>query len=223
MNKLFPGMTGVTFHNMERDGTVVKEWGAPNLNMKTKVVCELCNNRWMSSMERDAAEPAMTDLILGNPIGELSRKRARGLSLFAFKTAVIANRSLPASEFFFTQSERYAFRKSLTIPRDVTMFLVGMENVKGGGIGSFNVLYPKGSRPKLSLNICSFWVGQLGFQVVSARALMAQKFESLPATSDLTVRFYPDLEPQIRWPRKRVLSAQAFHDFSNRWNAIRWH
>ena len=37
----------------------------------------------------------MTDLILGNPIGELSKKRARGLSFFGFKTAVIANRSLP--------------------------------------------------------------------------------------------------------------------------------
>ena len=43
----------------------------------------------------------MTDLILGNSIGELSKKTARGLSFFGFKTAVIANRSLPESEFFY--------------------------------------------------------------------------------------------------------------------------
>jgi hypothetical protein len=85
----------------------------------------------------------MTDLILGNPIGELSKKRARGLSFFGFKTAVIANRSLPESEFFFTASQRYAFRKSLTIPPDVAMFLVGMGSVKGGGIGSFNAEKPQ--------------------------------------------------------------------------------
>src|SRR5437764_7347370 len=99
MNQLFPGMTGVTFRNIERDGTVLKVWPAPKLNMKTRVVCGPCNNGWMSDIERDFAKPAMADLILGNPIGAVSRKRARGLSLFAFKTAVIANRSLPESEF----------------------------------------------------------------------------------------------------------------------------
>jgi hypothetical protein len=221
MNQLFPGMTGVTFRNIERDGTILREWPAPKLNMKTKVVCATCNNGWMSAMERDSAKPAMADLILGNPVGELSKKRAHGLSLFAFKTAVIANRSLPESAFFFTALQRHAFRRSRTIPGDVAMFLVGMENVKGGGIGSFNVFYPDRDRPNLSLNVCSFWVGQLGFQVVSAKSVRAQKIESLPTPADLTVSFYPDLAPQIRWPRKRVLSMQAFNDFSNRWNAIR--
>ena len=33
-------------------------------------------------------------------------------------------------------------------------------------IGSFNVFYPARYRPTLSLNVCSFWVGQLGFQVI---------------------------------------------------------
>jgi hypothetical protein len=220
MNQLFP-MTGVTFRQLERDGTVVKEWPAAKLTMKTKVVCGPCNNGWMSVMERDFAKPAMTDLILGNRVGELSKKRARGLSLFGFKTAVIANRSMKESEFFFSHSDRYAFRKSLTIPRDVAMFLVGMENVKGGGIGSFNVFYPDQGRPNLSLNVCSFWVGQLGFQVISAKAFKAQKVESLPTPPDLTVQFYPTLASQISWPRKKVLSVEAFNDFSNRWNMIR--
>jgi len=224
MNKLFPGMKDVTFRNLEMDGTVLKQWTAPKINMKTRVVCDRCNNGWMSVLEQELAKPAMADLILGNRIGELSKKRARGLSLFAFKTAVIANRSLPDSEFFFTTSERYSFRESLTIPPDVTMFLVGMENVKGGGFGSFNVSWrhrPK--KPDLSLNVCSFWVGQLGFQVISAKCTGPHKVESLPTPPGLTACFYPTLEPGIRWPRKNVLGVQAFNDFSNRWNAIKWH
>jgi len=225
MNKLFPEMKDVTFRSMKLDGTVVKQWPAPKINMKTKVVCETCNNGWMSDLEQDFAKPAMADLILGNRIGELSRKRAKGLSLFAFKTAVIANRSLPESEFFFTTSECYAFRKSLTIPPDVTMYLVGMENVKGGGIGSFNVFFQDRNRPspKLSLNVCSFWVGQLGFQVISAKSIGPAKVESLPTPPGLTVCFYPALEPRISWPRKNVLGVETFHDFSNRWNAVKWH
>lgn len=221
MNKLFP-MTGVTFRALGPDGSVTKEWAAPDLNMKTKVVCDPCNSGWMSLMERGLGEPAMTDLILGNRIGELSKKRARGLSLFAFKTAVIANRSLPESEWFFTASERYAFRQSLTIPNDVTMFLVGMEDVKGaGGCRGFNVFYPDRNHHNLSLNVCSLWVGQLGFQVVSARGLKAEKVECPPTQPGLICRFYPTLDPQISWPRKRVLGVKEFNDFSNRWTMIR--
>ena len=221
MNKLFP-TTGVTFLGLGQDGSVIKEWSAPDINMKTKVVCEPCNSGWMSRMERDFAERAMTDLILGNRIGELSKRRARGLSLFAFKTAVVANRSLPESEWFFDSSDRYAFRKSLTIPNDVTMFLVGMEDVKGAeGFRGFNVFYPDRNHPNLSLNVCSFWVGQLGFQVISARGLKAEKVECPPTEPGLVCRFYPTLDPQIGWPRKTVVSLNAFNEFSNRWNMIR--
>lgn len=221
MNKLFP-MTGVTFQALGPDGSVTKQWQAPDINMRTKIVCEPCNSSWMSRMERDFAEPAMTDLILGNRIGELSRKRARGLSIFAFKTAVIANRSLPESEWFFDPLDRYAFRKSLTIPNDVTMFLVGMEDVKGaGGLRDFNVFYPDRDHHNLTLNVCSFWVGQLGFQVVSARGFKAERVECPPTQPGLISRFYPTLDSQIAWPRKHILSVTEFNEFSNRWNKIK--
>ena len=84
----------------------------------------------------------MTDLILGNPIGELSKKRARGCNSLGLRL-----RSSPIAACqkvsFFTASQRYAFRKSLTIPPDVAMFLVGMGSVKGGGIASFNAEKPQ--------------------------------------------------------------------------------
>lgn len=217
MSALFPGMTGVTFRQMEIDGSIKREWPSSKLDMTAKVVCEPCNNGWMSRMENDLAKPAMTDLILGKRIGEITKKRARGLSLFAFKTAVIANRSLPPREFFFTESERYAFRTSLVIPPDVSMWLIGMEAVGGGGITSFNVHF----HPHFSLNVCSFWIGQLGFQVVSAKSIRTHKAESLPTPPDLTVPFYPELRSGVRWPRLNVLSAKAFNDFSNRWNLVR--
>jgi hypothetical protein len=216
MNKLFP-ISHVTFRKILMDGSVVGHWPAPKLNMKTKVVCEPCNIGWMSRLENNYAKPAMTDLILGKRLETIGKKRAYGLSLFAFKPAVIANRSLPESEFFFDTSERYAFRNSLTIPPDVAMWLVGMEPVMGGGIGSFNVRF----EPDISLNVCSFWIGQLGFQVVSAKSRGPNKIESLPTPPNLTVLFHPIVESNVRWPRPRVLSIKAFNDFGNRWTAIR--
>lgn len=216
MNGLFP-QGHITFRKLALNGAVIKQWPAKEINLQANAVCGTCNSGWMSRIEEQYAKPAMTDLILGNRVGALSRKRAKGLSLFAFKTAVIANCTLPEDHFFFTKSERYTFRESLTIPPEVTMWLVGMEPVRGGGIGSHNVYY--GS--SLALNICSFWVGQLGFQVVSAKSIRAHKLESLPTPPGLTFCFYPTLEPGISWPRKKVLSVQAFNDFSNRWNMVR--
>lgn len=169
MNDLFP-VTDATFRRIHRDGSTIKQWHAPELNLKAKVVCATCNNGWMSDLEEQYAKPAMTDLILGRRIGAIMPKRARGLSLFAFKTAVVANHSLLESELFFDQSARYAFRMSLTIPSDVTMFIVGMQPAAGGGISSTNVYFPNQDAPHLTLNVCSFWIGCLGFQVVSAKS-----------------------------------------------------
>jgi hypothetical protein len=223
MNKLFRafGSTNVTFQKVLVDGSIAKQWNAPKLNMKANVVCGTCNNGWMSNLEEQYAKPAMADLILGKRIGSIIKKRAHGLSLFAFKTAVIANHSLPENELFFDQSARYAFRASLKIPPEVRMWLVGMEPVAGGAISSLNVHFPDKDAPNLTLNICSFRVGCLGFQVVSAKAIRAGEVESLPTPDNLTTCFYPTLEPNVRWPRPKVLSTEAFNDFSNRWNAIR--
>ena len=142
MNKLFPIST-ITHRKIALDGTPLNEgWTASKINLKAKVVCRPCNNGWMSRLENDFAKPAMADLILGNRIGELSKKRAHGLSLFAFKTAVIANRTLAESEWFFERSDRYVFRQSLMIPPNVAMFLVGMAESFHGVIFSHNVSYP---------------------------------------------------------------------------------
>jgi len=220
MNALFPPDGRVTLSQVDSDGSPIKKWLAPDINLKMNIICKTCNSGWMSKMENELAKPAMVDLILGNRIGSFSVKRAHGLSLFAFKTAVISNYSLPQSEWFFTDAERHAFRQSFRIPRDVSMYIFGMENVLGGQIRSFNVKH----KPNLSLNVCTFCIGQLGFQVVSAKgSIQPQKFESIPTESGLTTCFYPTIADRFSWPRKKVLGIKAFHDFSLRWNAIRRH
>ena len=217
MSKLFPN-SSITHRKITLTGTsLTKGWTAPQINIKAKVVCGKCNSGWMSRLENDLAKPAMEDLILGNRIGQLSNKRARGLSLFAFKTAVVANRSLPTSEWFFDRSDRFTFRESLTIAPNVSMYLVGMANSLHGVVFSHNVTYPD-----LSLNVCSFCVGHLGFQVVSAKyvKIITHSFQSIPTPPGLVTRLYPGLD-QISWPPKRVLGTQAFNDFAVRWNSIK--
>jgi len=207
----------ITHRKLAPDGSAMGEgWTASKINIKAKVVCRDCNNGWMSRLENDFAKPAMADLILGKRIGELSKKRARGLSLFAFKTAVISNFTLPEKEWFFDTSDRHAFRRSLTIPPNVSMYLVGMAELFHGASFSHNV-----SWADLSLNVCSFCVGHMGFQVVSGKGrLSTGNFQCIPTPPGLVACVYPNLD-QISWPRQKVLGVQAFNDFDARWNSIR--
>jgi hypothetical protein len=220
MNTILPPSSGYTFQKVEHDGSVTQEFGAKKLDMRANVVCKDCNEGWMSRLESKFAKPAMVDLILGNRIGQLSKKRAFGLSLFAFKTAIITNRSLPESEFFFNETDRFQFRESFTIPLGVTMFLVCMEQNFSGAFRSHNIFFTN-QRPNLTLNVCSFRIGRFGFQVISGKPVTVTNVESLPTPPGLTAEFYPTLQPQLRWPRNRLLGEELFDDFCSRWNSVR--
>jgi hypothetical protein len=221
MGKLFPPTT-VNFSKIDTGGSVSGQWTNAGLNLKAKVVCKICNESWMSDIEYLHAKPAMSDLILGKRVQEITAAQAHSISLFAFKTAVIANHMLPENEEFFDISDRYSFRESLFIPSKVGMWLLGFAPENAGGIRSVNVYFPDKNAPKLTLNICSFYVGQFGFQVVSLKSLTVTQIQSLPTPDNLTVLFYPTLTSGISWPRSTVLGREVFDNFAYRWNSVKF-
>jgi hypothetical protein len=223
MNALFLP-SRVTFEKIERDDSISRRWQMSGLDMTANVVCKRCNETWMSRIETDHAKPAMSELILGKHVNEITAERARSIAIFAFKTAVIANHMLPNDEEFFATSLRYRFRKSLRIPRGVCMYLVGLPPDKTGGIRTTNVFSPDQRTPKFILNVCSFHIGQLGFQVVSFKSQSTlTQIESLPTPPDLTVVFHPTIRSGVSWPRRTLLGQWDFGNFANRWNAVKWH
>ena len=221
MGKLFP-CARVNFSKIETDGSISAQWGKPALDMRAKVVCKVCNESWMSDIEARHGKPAMSGLILGKQVKEITADQAHSISLFAFKTAIIANQMLPKDEEFFDISQRYAFRESLLIPPDIRMWLFGFEPENAGGIRSRSVYFPNKHATRLTLNICSFYVGQFGFQVVSATCFGVTQIESLPTPDDLTVLFYPAIKPRVSWPRNVVLGREAFDGFAARWDKVKF-
>jgi hypothetical protein len=221
MSALFPSAR-VNFEKVEQDGSVSRRWQSIGLDMKAKVVCKPCNESWMSAVEANHAKPAMSDLILGKPVAEITTAQAHSISLFAFKTAVIANQMVPEDECFFDISERYAFRESLSIPPKVGMWLVGLPPENAGSFRSVCIYFPNKIAPKLTLNVCSFYVGQFGFQVVSVKSLTVTQIESLPTPDNLTVLFYPTIKRGISWPRNTLLRREDFDLFAYRWNKVKF-
>jgi hypothetical protein len=226
MNDLFPMMEQVAFEKVERDRTVSRRWKSSELDMTANVVCKPCNETWMSKIEDQHAKPSMSDLILGKPIREITAGQASSISLFAFKTSVVCNHMHPEDEEFFSISDRYAFKKSLVIPERAGMWFYGVEpGLVAGGVRSMNVYFPDKQAPHLTLNVCSFYIGQFGFQVVSIKnnpTSRATALESLPVPPNLSFLFHPSISSGISWPRNVVLRGDKFDDFHNIWNAVRF-
>lgn len=138
MNDLFPGKKRFTTKNEK--GEIVAEWSSDELDWKARVVCESCNNTWMSDIE-SRAKSAMSNFILGKP-GPISQSCADSIALFAFKTAGIFDHIRRDREPFFSLSVRHGFRESFAIPVSVRMFIAGF---LPGGKGHVHTCYHEGA------------------------------------------------------------------------------
>lgn len=148
-------------------------WNKRKLDEKLPVVCQPCNNGWMSDLENKEAKPAIKDLILSDKLVTLSPERLQSIARFAFKTAVIADHhSMSDGQSpFFTTAARYSFRESLQIPRGVQMWISAF---KESGHGALRCVYHSSSpkaRHGFELYALTFGVGYFLVQVVGSRWL----------------------------------------------------
>src|ERR1700733_10755898 len=195
ISDLHPGKK--RFRHYGPDGKVTKEWVGEKLNWTAKVVCERCNNTWMSDIENNHAKPNLSELIIGNTDVPIEAPRARSIALFCFKTALVIDVISPLDAPFFRKAERYAFRTSLAIPEIVNIWTAKLAPM---GKGRVNSGYGKASISPVEMvrsYICTFATGHFVFQLVAIRSSRA--FEPLPGFEHLAVPFYPRFQKFV-WP-----------------------
>jgi hypothetical protein len=219
MNALFPGKKRFTTKNEK--GEIVKQWLSSSLDWKARVVCRQCNNTWMSDLESQHAQPAMTDLIVGKLDFTISQSQSRSLALFAFKTAVIFDHIQGGKPPFFLRSLRHRFASTLAIPFGVGMWMTGFLPI---GKGEILTTYHEGALSntnRLKLYVCTYAVGHLVFQVVAARQQGFTPIAPRPGFEYLAIPFWPKLPSGVRWPPDEVLrTVSEFEIFATRWNTI---
>lgn len=177
------------FSQRDSAGKIVKQWSMPGIDLKAKVVCKPCNEGWMSSLEDQHAKPAMYDLIVGKNVF-ISESSAKSIALFAFKTAVIVDH-MGRNEPFYPTSARREFANSLTIPRNVNIWLAGLFPTSSGRAYS---LYPEKyfEPPRyFKLNVCTLAAGHLVFQVVGAQYIEIPPFGPVLGFEHLAVPIWP--------------------------------
>jgi hypothetical protein len=218
MRKLFKSKK-FNFSQRNSLGKIVNQWSLPGIDLKAKVVCKPCNEGWMSRLETQHAEPAMSDLIVGKEV-LVSESRAKSIALFAFKTAVILDH-MGRDKPFYSVSARREFANSLIIPANVNVWLAGLFPTGSGRIYS---LYPEIylEPPRfLKLNVCTFAAGHLVFQVVGRQYIEIPAFRPVPGFDHLAVPIWPLVKQDISWPLPHVLRYRSdFEKFSERWGVI---
>jgi hypothetical protein len=207
-------------------GEIVEQWFSEDLNWKAKVVCKPCNEGWMSNIEAQHAKPAMTDLITGGLDVPISESRARSVSLFAFKSAVVFDHVARTREPFFLRSIRHRFREALAVPHTtVQMWMAGFLLT---GKGEVFTSYHEGNLSPsnhVRLYVCTYAIGHFVFQVVGQRQQGFTPFGPLDRRFDgSALPFFPTrmLPRGLTWPVADVLrTAQDLEDFALRWKDIR--
>jgi hypothetical protein len=219
MNKLFPGEWTRRFNLA--DGTGFTEQ-SPKLNWKAKVVCEKCNNTWMSSIEELHARPLLTPLIVGKINVPIGPSEAESIAIFAFKTAAVVDlipKRPKQKEPFFSPRLRAAFKRNQTVPPLVWMWMCPY--IPGTYRADVFVACNEGKMSlvgPIQLYVCTYAIGHFAFQVVSIKAIGKVSLRPDPAFDRLAVGFWPKIEPQFVWPRRIALrSLEELEKFHRRW------
>jgi hypothetical protein len=220
MKELSPGKKRFAIKDENRK--VIKSWVKPELDWTANVVCETCNNGWMSDIENNHAKPSMSELIAGKLDIPINQERANSIALFGFKTAVILDhiQNKPKPEPFFEESSRYEFKKSRTIPHNVGMWLTKFATP---GRGEINTLYNKGSVSAgidFTTYVCTYAIEYLVIQIVSHRADKIRAI--MPKNDFVAIPFWPAIPNDFVWPSPDVLrTTDDFDTFSDRWKVVR--
>lgn len=220
MNKLFAGKGQIKY----ADGRG-NQWEKPTaeIDWTAKIVCETCNNTWMSDIETRHAEPVLTPLIEGKRVVPIGETEARSLAIFAFKTAAVVDYAHKVSERpFFSSRIRNGFRTHLAIPNYTKMWMAGFHGHRGKvAVHSCQHSGKLTQTQPLSMFVFTCAIGHLVLQVIHVKVFGSISFEPREEFDGVMVPFWPELPAKLLWPFPMNLSTAAqFSALVNRWQTI---
>lgn len=203
-------------------------WTSNHLDLTAKVVCETCNNGWMSDIENDHAKPALTPLILSDSEQILTAQKIASIAVFMFKHAVIGHfmdRSSNRYRSLFSPTTLHRFARTLAIPDGVQVWIACSRSESRPG--SLRMRYKKtpiGAVNGFHLYIFTYSIGFFCVQMTIGRWTNGRNRKLLPfglipdpAWDDYSVPLWPTDDAPIHWPPRFHLSDQFLEAFSDRW------
>jgi hypothetical protein len=183
----------------------------------------------MSDLENKHAKPAMKDMIVSGASQSILPHGTTAISLFAFKTAVIADHMHPTRKPFFSPVARSRFRTSLEIPRGVRVWIGSLRSRQGVRAILRARYLKKNLRPVKGFEFyaVTFALRHLILQVLACKRLRPN---FLPADFPMlqepigwiqaraTAEIWPSDGLPVLWPR-RDMGDDVLDAFCDRWGS----
>lgn len=166
--------------SLKRSGGRSKS-GTKTIAVLTRAACERCNNTWMSQFE-EAVKPILSPMFLGNPARWTRRAVQVEVARWAFKTALMFDRSSASPDVSPPEHCTYLYREHVP-PPSATISLgryvpaPGEEPISVGA-GAARLAGDDGRVPAdLGAYRITFSVGHAIFQVYGYRGIEKREYE----------------------------------------------
>ena len=230
MNDLFIPVDGVNFRVENHQKKTVKIWKSKNLDLQAGTVCSLCNGSWMSNLETRHAKPVIGSMIRNISTRSILPSGIKSISVFAFKTAVIAD-AMSRPDSFYSVKDRESFKKSLRIPGNVDIWISRFKVDRGwhGSVIPRYILPMNGSSlDGFELYSLTYIAGNVLLQVLSSRWIKNTRrnvryphFIHNPSWDSFSHQCWPIPLNPIVWPPPTPIERDSFGSFCDRWNRLR--
>ena len=227
IGRLFSDYAGV--FQVERSGApATRRWKSRSIDATANVVCEQCNNGWMSDLDAEASI-AMANMIRhGSGLSLLARGIA-SIAAFAFKTAVVVDCTVwHRPRPFFSHADRKRFAATLVIPRGVQVWLSTFRTRQIHG--SFTAHYGEihvGKCKGFEFYIFTYVVGFLVIQLTGFRwnsVAKGPRFMPHLRQGDIwnpvSVPLWPSDGRPVDWPTSQYLTDQTLKILAERWGYV---
>ena len=206
-----------------------RHWKSRSIDLTSKVVCEDCNNTWMSDLEESHAKPAMADMIQHGGSVCLLPSGVNSIAAFAFKTSVVADHNRPRDTPFFSHAARKKFSQSLQIPDGVQIWLASFESEYrlSGRLITYYMQIRGGRFRGFELYALTYVVGHLVVQVTASRWLSLAKrprhnpqLTQNPLWHQVAVPIWPHNTSIVWPPSEPIRGDDSLEIFAARWSKL---
>jgi hypothetical protein len=231
MLQMIPRKERFMFHErVTKKDEYVKYFGR-KVKLKAKVVCESCNNGWMSQLE-SATKLAMKDLLFESTATVINSKDIVAISAFALKTLVLANHKDLTSTPFFTSAQRFRFKRELRIPDGVQIWMASRKILTGKYYGFWKSVHGKSEEKftnSFAIYACTWNFQNVVLQILATKWQDKRRRETTPPIAfpqedywkEASVLIWPHDGTAIQWPPVFYLGNDTLEEFRDRWNTIK--
>ncbi len=200
----------------------VIEYNSAKISEQLPVVCEKCNNGWMSALTGKTKQAFSGAMLDAEPF-TLELRDAALLAAFTFMKAVVTNHALPGDPFF-TRAARERLRTSSAVPAFVQVWFAAFQSVSRmsakNGMSIFGV--NDSDSPYYGMEFCSYSyvVGKLALQLLAPRWKHIHRrgrgllMLTPPKRWDsAAIRFWPYVGASVSWPPAEYFANDSIQMF----------